>query len=710
MFFRKYFLTLSAAAVLTACGGGGGGTSDVPPETSLSGVVAKGPAVGAKVKVYAVANGVKGGLLTEATTTTGGSYAVKFARQSGPVLIEADLNGATITNETGGTFLGKTGDVMKAAFVPGAGATQVANVTPFSHMAAVAATNLSANEVLAANAVVRQILGNRDFLTVSPTATTGESLLPVLTELAARSVNGSGDSQISQISTLLGDLAGAIEKNADGYEPSASYATALCGSSVTSDSDSDCTKKFADPTTVVAVSPSTNLVAVESAKTLFKDLYDTFTSIETTGDLQKSSDGLTTAAAAVAFIDDDQMQLVGSVINGVDLLDAYKTQNGPSFDSNSNCAVGIVTGLDSNGKIVESTVISSTLTDFTRTTANAVFCNGERYGFNGTIVRSGTNGSYVNPEIYNQLILLSETNGQISYASRVRVYGEFSGATSGLVSGTDGFNLGGLTSIQYGTATVTGTSATLVGKLAPSAQIAIRKGVSAWNTYAYHDINLSGSATGADVNGVFEPSSVTLSGAIKLINKDTSKTEASSLNIVSGNVTTTAMNINVNAQAPGIKIEGIITGTGTNAEISALTFTGSIYEADAAAGYRKLLEGKVEATALSANGGNIKFTGQLLLKDRQPIVATLSGSDTAGVLSDKQATFAWNGKSFTITEVLANNVATAIKVASSNGVTFEVPSAGIDTNGVPVKVGTDVVGTLLSSGRINFADGSYLEI
>jgi hypothetical protein len=697
MFFGKSLLTLSAAAVLTACGGGGGGTSDVPAETSLSGVVAKGPAVGAKVKVYAVANGVKGGLLTEATTTTGGSYAVKFARQSGPVLIEAELNGATITNETGGTFLGKTGDVMKAAFVPGAGATQVANVTPFSHMAAVAAVNLSANEVLAANAVVRQILGNKDFLTVSPTATEGESLLPVLTELAARSVDGNE----SQISTLLGELAGAIKKNDDGeFDTSGDYAAALCGSTA----PDKCL--FANQDSVVPVSPSANLVAVESAKTLFKDLYDTFTSIETTGDLQKSSDGLTNAAAAaVAFIDDDQMQLVGSVINGVDLLDAYKN-GGQSSDS--NCFVGIVTGLDNNGKIVESTAISSTLADFTRTTANAVFCNGERYRFNGTIVRSGTNGSYVNPEIYNQLILLPETNGPLSYASRVRVEGAFSGATSGLESGTDRFTLGGLTAIQYGTATVTDTSATLVGKLAPSAQIALQKGVTAWNTYAYHDINLTGSATGTEVNGDFEASSVALSGAIKLIKKDS--TEASSLNIVSGNVSTTAINVNVNAQAPGIKIEGIISGTGTNGEPTALTFTGSIYEADAAAGYRKLLEGKVEATALSANGGNIKFTGQLLLKERQPIIATLSGSNAADVWSNKQATFAWNGKSFTITEVLVNNAAVGVKVANSNGVTFEVPSAGIGPDGVPVKVGTDVVGTLLSDGRINFADGSYLAI
>lgn len=700
MFFGKSLLTLSAAAVLTACGGGGG-TSSVPAETSLSGVVAKGPAVGAKVKVYAVTSGVKGSLLTETTTTTGGSYVVKFAPQSGPVLIEADLNGADITNEVDNTtFKGKTGDIMKAAFVPGTGATQVANITPFSHMAAVAAANLTANEVLAANAVVRQILGNKDFLTVSPTATTGESLLPVLTQLAARSVDGDGGSQIS---ALLGDLADAIEKNPDGeFEPSATYAANLCGTSPTAN---ECTIAFADAASVVPVSPSANLVAVESAKTLFKDLYDTFTSIETTGDLQNSSDGLTAAAAtAVAFIDDDQMQLVGSVINGVDLLNAYKAQSGPSSDPYSNCSVGIVTGLDSNGQIVAGTVISTTNSDFTTTSANAVFCNGERYRFIGTIARD-TARSYVNPDLYNQLILLQETNGQIKFASRARVFGTYTGAAM-----ADGFTLGGLTAIQYGTATVTDTSATLAGKLAPSAQIALRKGVTAWNTYAYHDINLSGSATGADVNGVFEPGSVTLTGAIKLINKDTNKTEASSLNIVSGSVSATALNINVNAQAPGIKIEGIITGTGTNAEPTALAFTGSIYEADAAAGFRKLLEGKVEATALSANGGNIKFTGQLLLKDRQPIVATLSGSDTAGVLSNKQATFAWNGKSFTLTEVLVNNVATGIKVASSNGVTFEVPSAGISTVGVPVKVGSDEVGTLFSSGRINFADGSYLAI
>jgi hypothetical protein len=479
MYLGKNLLALSAAAVLAACGGGGG--SDVPAETSLSGVVAKGPAVGAKVKVYAVANGVKGSLLTEATTTAGGSYVVKFAPQSGPVLIEADLNGADITNEVdSSTFKGQPGDVMKAAFVPGTGATQVANVTPFSHMAAVAATNLTANEVLAANAVVRQILGNKDFLTVSPTATT-DGLLNELTQLAARSVVG-GDSQIS---TLLGELADAIEKNPEGeFEPSASYTEDLCGASSTA---TECTSLFADAASVVPVSPSANLVAVESAKTLFKDLYDTFTSIETTGDLQASADGLTAAAAsAVAFIDDDQMKLVGSVINGVDLLNGYKTQNGPSSDPYSNCAVGIVNGLI-NGKIVEATKISTTNSDFDRTSANAVFCNGERYRFNGTIVRSGTNGSYVNPEIYNQLVLLSETNGQLSYASRVRIYGAFSGATSNPVSGTDGFNLGGLTSIQYGTATVTDTSATLVGRLAPSAQIALRKGVTAWSTYAYHE-------------------------------------------------------------------------------------------------------------------------------------------------------------------------------------------------------------------------------
>ena len=178
---KRLSLAIASVGMLTlyGCGGGGGGES-TPAQLEVSGVVAKGPATGAKVKIYAVTNGGQGSLLGEGTTTAGGSYKFNISKPSGPILIEADLTGADIVDENatvaGTTYKGLAGDVLLATVTTSStSGTQAINVTPFSHMAAAYARDkgLTTENILAANAVVRQILNNTDFLTASPTETNG---------------------------------------------------------------------------------------------------------------------------------------------------------------------------------------------------------------------------------------------------------------------------------------------------------------------------------------------------------------------------------------------------------------------------------------------------------------------------------------------------------------------------------------------------------
>ena len=180
----KWVLAATAVAVLAACGGGGGGGGNgalpdnaASSDVTVEGVVAKGPAKGAIVSIYATdSTGKKSNLLKQVSTLDGGAYSALIAAQSNPVLIEADLSGADIADELtpGRTYKGKPGEKMLAVLALQSGAKTVAHVTPFSDMAAAMASShggadtYKSADVDAANRKIRD-LTIADHLTTSPT-------------------------------------------------------------------------------------------------------------------------------------------------------------------------------------------------------------------------------------------------------------------------------------------------------------------------------------------------------------------------------------------------------------------------------------------------------------------------------------------------------------------------------------------------------------
>jgi len=145
-------LTLIAAA-LAGCGGGGGGdagtaaTLTTTPTatvaaTSVSGVASKGIVKQAKVLVCRIANGVPEADASCASTTSGndGSYTVSFSDgYTGPAMVKVMAGAAsTMIDETNGTDVPY--NMTMRAVVPAVGATTIVHVTPFSEMAANAAS------------------------------------------------------------------------------------------------------------------------------------------------------------------------------------------------------------------------------------------------------------------------------------------------------------------------------------------------------------------------------------------------------------------------------------------------------------------------------------------------------------------------------------------------------------------------------------------
>ena len=142
-------ITLSlVAAALAGCGGGGGGgdvgaaATVTPTATSVSGVAAKGIVKQANVLVCRISNGVPEADAWCASTTTGndGSYSVSFSDgYTGPVMVKIMAGTAsTMVDETTGTDVPY--NMTMRAVIPAVGTATTAYVTPFSEMAANAAS------------------------------------------------------------------------------------------------------------------------------------------------------------------------------------------------------------------------------------------------------------------------------------------------------------------------------------------------------------------------------------------------------------------------------------------------------------------------------------------------------------------------------------------------------------------------------------------
>lgn len=129
---------------LSACGGGGGGGSS-PASTSVSGTAAKGIVKQASVLVCRIVNGAPQADASCAATVTGidGSFSVTFSDGfTGPAMVKVmPAVAATMMDEISGTDIPY--NMTMRAVVPVVSANTMVPVTPFSEMAASAASKSS---------------------------------------------------------------------------------------------------------------------------------------------------------------------------------------------------------------------------------------------------------------------------------------------------------------------------------------------------------------------------------------------------------------------------------------------------------------------------------------------------------------------------------------------------------------------------------------
>ena len=167
------FITVITAALLqSGCGGGGDGVGS-GGTGFISGAVVKGPAAGATVNAYAIANGQMGAVLGSAITDANGSFTVPIGSYSGPVMLQA--NAGTFRDEaTGALMTMAVGDVMTAALPSLSSGATVSGiqVTPVTSMAQTRAVQMAGGMTDANIASANTAMGNyflvSDILHVAP--------------------------------------------------------------------------------------------------------------------------------------------------------------------------------------------------------------------------------------------------------------------------------------------------------------------------------------------------------------------------------------------------------------------------------------------------------------------------------------------------------------------------------------------------------------
>lgn len=691
-------LAILASAVLTACGGGSGG-SPVGSTFTVTGVVAKGPATGAKVRIYATNDsGAKAAMLSEATSGSGGAYTLSIPPQTNPMLIEADLDGALIEDEsTGVAFTGRTGDVMRAVFVPGAGQQSV-NVTPFSHMAAMLVeNNYRAEKIEAASAVVRQIVGNKDFLTVSPTASDG--LRPQLTQLSRQSKTSEGSSSVQ---ALLAQLAGAVKTNSDGsYGAGDDFVRGLCGNL-----GAECEGRFASQSSIVSVMPGPALTASAKAKALVQSLYDTISALHNdsqTGEVDTVIANLTEAGSkALAPSDNYQLDLINASAKAAKYLGTNMSSPiqflGP-YGSWILCHYGTYTGLGAGGRILSGSAWQSKPT---AADATVVSCKtGGRIYSGFTLTTSmGAPIDVQNPQVRNQLVVWKDaTSGTSNYASMVRVQPADASST--------GFVMGGTDAIQYGTFTQGANGGgSFEGRLAPSAQHfwefadwATAK--ANWLDYQYEDVSVGLSLTAGSSASAVPDAQIRSGSYFKLVKRDNSI--ASMVTIGQGSLTSTALNLDVSMQVPGMKVQGVVGLSRVDGQPRVASFTGTLYQ-QVAGNYVKFLEGSVSASAAQDDSNKkVDLIGKLFLAEREPLGVSIRAERAANGDKLTNGTLFWAGNSISVQPRTAGGYS----VSHLNGTHFEV-SSSLEAENVTIYVGELEVGSLRNR-RAAFVDGSYFQ-
>ena len=610
-------LVVSGIAFVTACGGGGGGgaaggasgsgidggatTVAIVPATpdvvTVDGVVAKGPAKGAKVFVYATdSNGKKGPILQTVQTGAGGTYSVSIPKQTGTVLIEADLEGADIDDETapGTTTKGKAGEKMLCALSLAAGAKTTANVTPFSDMAAAMASSrggantYSAADVASANRKIRDLTID-DHLTASPTGALKSKLTTVA--LFVKKSHG-GD-----LTAALAELRGAAKFDAgkNGFVVTGAVSQKLA----TACEGADCSTQsnFGNATLAeTAVAPGNETSAVDAVKALFQDLLDTvqaYRNADSTGEIQSVGDKLRNAVESAAeFMDDEALGVLAAVPRGYELFSkktgpttpivtinsvsnspyaipggtvfgqvATKFSNGqtvtPGLLPMYGCELAVATTLTTAGGDLDVATYAVATTTTPTADINAFACYG--IGTSGRLLGNALDDSFSRN---HSITVLPQADGSFKYVHQTRKINFDRTITP--TSVRDGL-------AQFGTMTraVNGTGQvarfTFQGQISPGFKFLKTRTVAERAKFSHQVVNLSLDATYDPLlaTGIYKDNSLdrlTLGGSIRLIKADGS--EASSLTVANGSVLAARRTLVSTPQAPFYYFGGIACNLG----------------------------------------------------------------------------------------------------------------------------------------------------
>jgi len=243
MLLKKWLpLHLFCLFLLLGCSSGGGhdyssDDSGTDETVLVSGVVAKGPASGAKVDIYSVGEDGEETFIGSTTTDDDGGFNYSIPASTKLLKVKADLEGASVEDEvTGNSFTGKKGDFLTAVCnIDSEADSTISNVTPFSTMAEEMARSLgdgicTPTSVKVANNKIKSWVGV-NFLEESPSNNLKPALMAV-----AQMVNGTGS-----ISATMHNMIGAIEETPYGVSIDGNFSWSLYRSCEFSGSE-DCAR------------------------------------------------------------------------------------------------------------------------------------------------------------------------------------------------------------------------------------------------------------------------------------------------------------------------------------------------------------------------------------------------------------------------------------------------------------------------------------
>lgn len=760
----KILLLPVMAAVLVACGGGGG---ESPAETiTLQGTVAKGLVSGAKIRVLS-AGATPQVLASGIVTDTNGQYTIKLNKPAGPVVIEADLEGASIANEVEPSkpTTGLKGEKMRAIVSPNVGTT-TANVTPFSEMAVdiVADAGWNAAAVSDANRVVRQLLNNTDHLTADPTK---GPLLASLTAVQKLVNDEEGAGALAAVLQKLRDAGSSRDGKVSVASSLVTELEAACGAVAAV--AVACDTAFAIPAPIEVGSGD----RIDAVYSLFQDLRDTllaYSNDTQTGELDKAGDRLSKAVQeAVQPVDNEMLGVLSMFSKGDQLYRDFKAGRATTQFVNSGYSYGRTATFRADGtpvfagflprygcEVARATIETKTdgaldvKSDYTtvgvtKADANVFACYG--VGTAGRVypARDGVNA------YWQTVVFIPQADGSFKYvhqlrtrpfdqrvavATRVKAFYGSLGVKRDASSELTGFNLNGKL--------VPGLMGHAAGEYATldrvDATLAFA-GSQPTATSAKYD--LSGSMKLYKKDNVFASSVEIASGSMVAVKTDVpysytdyipggASCPAGStpapwsmvpnlwcqVTITETEEAFSAVDLNVTVTAPGVKFQGIVSAgtpsfdkTKTVFYPTKMSLNGKIFETDGS-GYRLLLDGlgAVELLnyasfdATSGAEAPMKVTFDgKVLLKNRPDMGVTLSASKTATAQSLSGTFFWNSKALKF-EGAANG---AVTVSNDSGVRFTIPKGGADTAQDVLK-GDVKVGTVnLGQRRISYADGRF---